>query len=82
MNIGVREAKIELSKLIKAALHGEKVVITNHGRPLVRLVPESPAAVDRKSAFGSLRHLLEDLPEGWDSADAKAELTAQFEQLG
>ncbi len=33
------EAKSQLSKLVKAALAGEEVVIASHGAPQVRLVP-------------------------------------------
>ncbi len=34
----MREARSRLSKLVKAALAGEDVVIANHGKPVVRLV--------------------------------------------
>jgi antitoxin (DNA-binding transcriptional repressor) of toxin-antitoxin stability system len=55
--------------LIKAAVSGEQVVITNRGKALVRLVPEAPKPNDPKRGFGSLRHLLADLPSGWDSVE-------------
>lgn len=35
----VAEAKAQLSKLIERALTGEEVVISKHGKPLVKLVP-------------------------------------------
>lgn len=35
----VAEAKAQLSKLIEKALTGEEVVISKHGKPLVKLVP-------------------------------------------
>ena len=35
----VAEAKTHLSKLIKRALAGEEVVISKHGKPVVKLVP-------------------------------------------
>lgn len=35
----VAEAKTNLSKLIDAALAGEEVVISRHGKPLVQLTP-------------------------------------------
>jgi prevent-host-death family protein len=35
MEAGIRQAKTELSKLIRAALAGEQVVITHRGTPLV-----------------------------------------------
>jgi prevent-host-death family protein len=39
MEVGVRRAKAELSKLIEAAPNGERVVITNHGKELVEIIP-------------------------------------------
>lgn len=40
----VADAKNNLSQLIDRALEGETVVITRHGRNVVRLVPEIPVA--------------------------------------
>ena len=39
MEIGIHEAKTQLSKLIPAVLSGEEVIITKAGQPLVKLVP-------------------------------------------
>ncbi len=41
MIVNVHEAKSTLSKLLKAALEGEEVIIAKSGRPLVRLEPVS-----------------------------------------
>ena len=38
----VAEAKDQLSKLIERALHGETVVITRRGHPVVELKPVRP----------------------------------------
>lgn len=38
----VADAKNNLSELIDRALDGEGVVITRHGRPVVKLTPVSP----------------------------------------
>jgi len=35
----VVEAKAQLSRLIERALAGEEVIISKHGKPLVKLVP-------------------------------------------
>ncbi|MCT0198273.1 type II toxin-antitoxin system prevent-host-death family antitoxin [Synechococcus sp. CS-1325] len=45
-------AKAQLSELVQAALDGEEVWIARAGKPLVRLVPGSPA--HRLSGRGSL----------------------------
>ena len=39
MKVNMLEAKSQLSKLVKAALEGEQVVIARNGNPAVRLVP-------------------------------------------
>jgi prevent-host-death family protein len=79
MQVGVRKAKNDLSKLIEAALNGEQVVITNRGKPSVRLVPEAPKPAKNRG-IGCLK----DLPDvkfypGWDSPERDAEFTALFE---
>jgi prevent-host-death family protein len=51
----VADAKNNLSQLIDRALEGETVVITRHGRSVVRLVPEQPA--DRPVSLESLAWL-------------------------
>lgn len=59
MNIG--EAKSQLSKLVAAALRGEKVVLDRAGEPQVELVPVNSNALreqiaqKRATGFGSLR---------------------------
>ena len=39
MQVNMLEAKSQLSKLVKAAVSGEEVIIANHGVAQVRLVP-------------------------------------------
>jgi prevent-host-death family protein len=39
MQVNMLEAKNQLSKLVKAAVSGEEVIIASHGQPQVRLVP-------------------------------------------
>ena len=67
MEISVREAKARLSELIAAARIGERVIITNHGRPAAELV-----SCDRRGGidFGKLeaarrRHGIQGDGEGW-----------------
>ena len=80
MEVGIKAAKADLSRLIKAAVKGESVVITDRGKPLVRLVPETPKLKDRRRVFGSLQGVLH-LPPGWDSPDADKEVFSLFERL-
>jgi antitoxin (DNA-binding transcriptional repressor) of toxin-antitoxin stability system len=54
MQVTVQAAKTNLSKLIKAALAGEEVVIARGRKPVVRLV----AIPQRKFKIGLLRNEL------------------------
>jgi prevent-host-death family protein len=80
MEIGIKAAKADLSRIIKAAISGEKVVITDRGRPLVRLVPEPLKPRDPQRGYGSLKGVL-NLPPGWDSPEADKEISEMFEGL-
>jgi prevent-host-death family protein len=37
--VGIREAKIELSKILKTVRGGREVIITDRGRPIAKIVP-------------------------------------------
>jgi len=63
--VGMHEAKTQLSKLVERAEAGEDVVIARNGKPVARLVP----VADRNAlaaARGALRgriHLAEDFDD-------------------
>lgn len=49
------DAKSQLSRLVKAALAGEEVIIASHGKPQVKLVPcASTAGLQRPGALAGL----------------------------
>ncbi len=52
MEVGVRELKAKLSEYLAAAQAGEDVVVTERGRPIVRLVALAEATLDRGIAEG------------------------------
>jgi prevent-host-death family protein len=59
ISVGAYEAKVKLSELLDKVEHGAQVVITRHGKPIARLVPEgghdvakAMAAVDGLIAIG------------------------------
>ena len=37
--VGIREAKIHLSKLLEDVKQGKEIIITNHGKPVGRIIP-------------------------------------------
>jgi prevent-host-death family protein len=41
--VGMHQAKTNLSRLVERALAGEEIVLTRRGEPAVRLVPERKA---------------------------------------
>jgi prevent-host-death family protein len=43
-DIGILEAKTRLSSCVDRALAGEEVILTRHGKRLVKLVPVEPQA--------------------------------------
>jgi prevent-host-death family protein len=52
MQVNMLEAKNQLSKLVKAAVAGDEVIIASHGEPLVRLVPcGAPPGLSRLGAW-------------------------------
>jgi prevent-host-death family protein len=53
MKVNMLEAKSQLSKLVKAAMEGEQVVIARNGEPAVRLVPVAKNA--GLAGWGKLR---------------------------
>ena len=39
MEVGIREFSADLSRFVKRANAGEEFVVTDHGKPVARLVP-------------------------------------------
>ena len=57
VQVNVREAKAQLSRLLKLVEAGEEVVIARNGTPVARLVALPKKA--RKPVFGSMKGLIE-----------------------
>ena len=48
MRYGIRQLKDgELSQAIQRASRGEEIVVTDHGRPVARIVPYQPVALPK-----------------------------------
>jgi len=63
MDVGVRELKAKLSEYLAAAASGADVVVTDRGRPIVRLVP-----------FGNTATVERGIAEGWIDAPRRRHL--------
>jgi prevent-host-death family protein len=73
MEAGIRQAKTELSKLIRAALAGEHVVITHRGTPLVEIVPAKPKPQRKDRGYGMFKGQFPIDPAEWRRLDEEIE---------
>lgn len=57
MRVSVTEAKGQLTELVRRAEAGDEVVLTRHGRPIVRLVPvhRPPDAEARRKIIAAVQ---------------------------
>ena len=42
ISVGIRDAKLHLSKLLKRVQQGEEVLLKDRGRPVARIIPIDP----------------------------------------
>ena len=56
MEIGAFEARNKLGMLLDKVEHGEEIVITRHGKPVARLVPNT-ARIDNRDARAALERI-------------------------
>jgi prevent-host-death family protein len=48
MEVGIRELRADLSRLVKRVRAGDEIVVTDHGKPVARLVPiDGERKIDR-----------------------------------
>ena len=53
MNVGVRELRDGLSRYLAEVRDGRTVTVTDHGRPVARIVPvDAPSSLERLVAEG------------------------------
>jgi len=53
--VNVHEAKTHLSRLLERVEQGEEIVIARNGKPVARLVPDTPPPAPRRTGYGSWR---------------------------
>jgi prevent-host-death family protein len=79
MDVGIKEAKNNLSKLIDALRHGEEVFLTKRGARVAKLVPaHEPLMADR--GRGAWKDKVNLYP-GWDSPEEDKRIEDMFEYL-
>ena len=77
MEINIKQAKNDLSKLIVAAQHGEEVIITNHGKPVAEIVVKGRCKPGRGYGCAKGEAVLH---PGWDSRETDDEIAKMFEE--
>ena len=56
MDVGVRELRAHLSRYVEQVKEGEEIVVTEHGKPVARLVPmNGERKIDRLIREGVVR---------------------------
>ncbi|MGA0545744.1 type II toxin-antitoxin system Phd/YefM family antitoxin [Brevundimonas sp. VNH65] len=51
MDMSVSEAKGQLTELVRRAEDGEEIILTRHGKPVVRLQPLQPSRRGQRKAL-------------------------------
>lgn len=74
IEVNIHEAKTQLSRLIRAVLAGEEVIISKRNEPVARLVPLEKAKISRTLGWGGTEGM-------WmaDDFDAPLEDFAEYE---
>jgi prevent-host-death family protein len=80
--VGVRELKDQLSRYLALVRSGAEVIVTDHGRPIARLIPvgERAAVIDELVARGEMsapRRVGRSHPEPISSRGSVSDLVAQ-----
>jgi prevent-host-death family protein len=75
--VNIHEAKTHLSRLVEEAARGDAFVIAKAGKPMVKVVPFEPPAVDTSKRFGFLKGRIT-VPDDFDTF-MQDEIIAMFE---
>ncbi len=72
MEVGIKQAKIDLSKLIIAARNGQKVYLLNRGKRVAEITPVriKTAKASELPGYGMFRDDLK-LPPDWNTPEAQ-----------
>jgi len=78
MQVNMLDAKSQLSRLVKAALAGEDVIIANKGVPVVKLVPVAHVQSTRKPGTWAHLNMSEQQTADAFSPEADADMAKLF----
>lgn len=78
MDVGVRDLRNNLSRHLAQVSAGSTITVTDHGRPIARIVPvDRPSALDRLRAAGKVtpaRQGRHELPEPVEAMGSVSDL--------
>ena len=74
-NYSIRDASVNLSRIIERVDHGEEIVISQAGVPVAKVISLRPRV--KRTTYGSLAGQLV-LDDGWDSASVNADIARDF----
>lgn len=81
MEVGIREAKNSLSRLVAAVREGQEVYLTSRGRRVARLLPApEPKSKYPNRGRGFAKDIINFYP-GWDSPEVDKAIEDSFEVL-
>ena len=82
MDMGIKQARNDLSKLLLTAQRGDRVFLTNRGKRVAEIVPIKHASAAKQRGLGMFKDQIR-LPQGWGSQKqrlkSEKELTAMIE---
>jgi antitoxin (DNA-binding transcriptional repressor) of toxin-antitoxin stability system len=82
MDVGIKKAKTDLSRLVQEAQSGKRVFLMNRGKRIIELVPVNApdqTAQDNRG-FGMFKDKAR-LPADWDSQKSRRKATAEVMKL-
>lgn len=59
ISVGIREAKINLSKLLKSVQKGREIIITDRGKPVGKIIPVAAVSLPLKDRVNEMER------QGW-----------------
>ena len=65
--VTIREAQANLERLIEKVQSGEEVLVTENGKPLVKLTPVLETPKPKKRSIGGAKGILEFMAEDFDA---------------
>ncbi len=80
MEVGIKQAKSNLSKLVNDAQQGKRVFLVNRGKRVAELVPVSEPAVKNRRGLGMFKEKIHP-PKGWGSKKQRKQSEKQILEL-